>query len=283
MTIASTDIAELPRKQPRLDSPVSTPLRTRLRACRSFLLTPATRPDAFGDGRDCGGDAIIVDLESTVRPDHKERARDAALAFLRQPSEPEFMRILRINSPRTAAGLRDLLMLHESGVLPDTIVIPSCQSADEIRLVADVLDGSQSVIGLIPTVELARAVFVADLIANAHERVCGLFLSSGDAGGERGAEGSWVNLQFARSRIVAAAARAAIAAIDGPCVKDDDASITQEATASRELGMTGKAALYADQLAMINTVFTPRQKLGTRASSVISVGGVSGSRSHGQI
>jgi len=283
MTIASTDIAELPRKQPRLASPVSTLLRTRLRACRSFLLTPATRPDGFGDGRDSGGDAIIVDLESTVHPDRKERARDAALAFLRQPSEPEFMRILRINSPRTAAGLRDLLMLHESGVLPDAIVIPRCQSADEIRLVADILDGSQSVIALIPMVELARAVFIADVIANAHERVCGLFLSSGDVGGERGAEESCLNLQFARSRIVRAAARACIAAIDGPCLKDDDASITHEANASRELGMTGKAALHADQLAMINTVFTPLQKAGTRGSSVIPVGGVSGSRSHGQV
>jgi citrate lyase beta subunit len=233
-----------------------------------LLLTPGSRPERFSSART--GDGIIVDLESTVVPADKARAREAALAFLHQPPEADFVCMLRINSPRSVEGLRDLLALHGAAGQPDAIVIAKCQSADEIRLVADVLDGSRCTIGLIPMVELARAVFVADLMANTHERVCGLFLGGGDLAADLGTEGSWENLLFARSRIVAAAATTGIAAIDVPYFKADDAGLRQEAMASRKLGMTGKAALQAEQLDAINTIFTPSPAAVTHARSIMA-------------
>jgi (S)-citramalyl-CoA lyase len=242
--------------------------RLSLRACRSFLLTPASKPDTFLAGRAAGGDAIIADLESTVAPEDKERARDNALAWIREPAPANLVRIIRINSPRSIIGLRDLLALHESGNEPDAIIIPKCESADELRLIADVLDGAQSDIGIIPMVELARAVFVVDQIATAHERVCGLFLGGGDLAADLGAEGSWENLLFARSRIVAAAATTGIASIDVPYFKADDAGLKSEAVASRKLGMTGKSALHFEQLAAINTIFTPSPDAVTHARLV---------------
>jgi hypothetical protein len=72
-------------------------------------------------------------------------------------------------------------------------------------------------------VELARAVFAAHHLAEAHARVCGLFLGGGDLAADLGAEGSWENLLFARSRIVAAAATTGITAIDVPYFKADGA------------------------------------------------------------
>jgi (S)-citramalyl-CoA lyase len=254
----------------------TTSLRARLRACRSFLLTPGSRPDTFTAARTSSGDAIIVDLESTVAPNDKQRARENALSYLRQPASEDLVRLVRINSPRSAEGLRDLLALHESDNQPDAIVIPKCESADELRLVADVLDGAQSTIGIIPMVELARAVFAVDRIALAHERVCGLFLGGGDLAADLGAEGSWENLLFARSRIVAAAATTGIGSIDVPYFKGDDAGLKREAVASRKLGMTGKAALHAEQLAAINSIFTPSPDAVTHARAVMAAAKSSG-------
>ena len=253
---------------------MSTLLSTRLRACRSFLLTPGSRPERFAGAR--VGDAIMIDLESNVAPAEKGKARDAALAYLRQPAETGFVRILRINSPRTVEGLRDLLALHESSARPDAIVIPKCESADEIGVVADVLEGLHPTIGIIPMIELARAVFAAHLIANAHERVCGLFLGGGDLAADLGAEGSWENLLFGRSCVVAAAATTGIAAIDVPYFKGDEAGLKQEATASRKLGMTAKAALHAEQLGAINTIFTPSLDAVSRAQSVMAAHAAAG-------
>jgi (S)-citramalyl-CoA lyase len=250
--------------------------RTRLRACRSFLLTPGTRPDSFAAGRAVGGDAIIVDLESTVAPQDKEQARENALIYLRMPAPAEFVRLLRINSPRSVTGLRDLLALHDSDNPPDAIVIPKCESADELGLVADVLSGAQSGIGIVPMVELARAVFVVDRIAVANERVCGLFLGGGDLAADLGAEGSWENLLLARSCIVAAAATTGIASIDVPYFKPDEDGLKREALLSRKLGMTGKAALHAEQLPAINTIFTPSPDAVTHARAVMTAARNSG-------
>jgi len=248
-------------------APAQTSLRSRLRACRSFFLTPGSRPERFAAARD--GDGIIVDLESTVAPSDKARAREAALAFFAQPAETRFARLLRINSPRTVDGMRDLLALHESGAHPDAIVIPKCESADEVGVVADVLDGAQSAIGLVPMIELARAVFVANHIANAHPRVCGLFLGGGDLAADLGAEGSWENLLFGRSCVVAAAATTGIAAIDVPYFKADEGGLQLEADASRKLGMTGKAALHAEQLVLINSFFRPTTDAVEHARNVM--------------
>ncbi|HTO64469.1 MAG TPA: CoA ester lyase [Bradyrhizobium sp.] len=247
-----------------------TAFRSRLRACRSFHLTPGSRPERFSAASAVGGDGIMVDLESTVAPEDKGRAREAALTFFRQAPQPDFVRLLRINSPRSVEGLRDLLALHESAGRPDAIVIPKCQSADEIRVVADIFDSAQSTIGIVPMVELARAVFVAELMADAHDRVCGLFLGGGDLAADLGADGSWENLLFGRSQMVAAAATSGIAAIDVPYFKGDEAGLRQEATASRKLGMTGKAALHAEQLPTINTIFSPPPEAVSRAQAVMA-------------
>ena len=57
--------------------PLRAALRSRVRACRSFLLTPGSRPELFPSAPT--GDAIIVDLESTVDPGDKGRARASTL------------------------------------------------------------------------------------------------------------------------------------------------------------------------------------------------------------
>jgi citrate lyase beta subunit len=240
--------------QPALTHRTRRPLRNRLRACRSFFLTPASRLSSLTD---VTADAIILDLESTVTAAEKEVAREKALEFFVAPAHDETLRILRINSQRTVHGLRDVLALRDSGARPHAIIVPKCQSAAEIQLLAELLEVGDSVIGLIPMIELARALFAADRIADAHERVCGLFLGGSDLAADLGAEGTWENLLYARSCVVAAAATVGLAAIDVPYFKGDAAGLTREAIASRRLGMTGKAALHAEELPTIDAIFTP--------------------------
>jgi citrate lyase beta subunit len=253
-----------------------SPQRNRLRACRSFLLTPGSRLEGFAAGGLAGGDALIIDLESTVAPDDKPKARNSAMAFLRQLPAADFVRMVRINSPHSIDGLRDLLALHECEHRPDALVIPKCESAEEIRLVVDLLDGTHSTIGIVPMVELARAIFVAHRMADAHERVCGLFFGGGDLAADLGAEGTWDNLLFARSRIVTAAATTGIAAIDVPYFEQDREGLEREAMAARKLGMTGKAALRVEHLPVINTLFTPSVEAVSRARSIIAARAICG-------
>src|SRR4029450_3586328 len=100
-----THSSRFARNPRRLTMPMSTLLHNQLRACRSFLLTPGSRPEGFPAAHAAGGDAIIVDLESPVAPADKGRAREAARAFLRRPPVPDFVRLVRLNSPHLVDGL----------------------------------------------------------------------------------------------------------------------------------------------------------------------------------
>ena len=46
---------------------------------RSWLFTPATKPDRFDRAAGAGADALIIDLEDAVAPADKASARQAAL------------------------------------------------------------------------------------------------------------------------------------------------------------------------------------------------------------
>ena len=51
---------------------------------RSLLFVPADSPKKFAKGMTSGADALIIDLEDSVAPDNKMRARESALAFLKE-------------------------------------------------------------------------------------------------------------------------------------------------------------------------------------------------------
>ena len=53
---------------------------------RSWLFTPATRPDRFDKAAASGADVSIIDLEDSVAPADKAEARRTALAHLAQPA-----------------------------------------------------------------------------------------------------------------------------------------------------------------------------------------------------
>src|SRR5271154_1509055 len=89
---------------------------------RSWLFTPATRPERFEKAAASGADVSIIDLEDSVAPADKAGARRSALAPLGQPAAGSCRRALRINGLERRFGLADLQALLEGGALPDYLV-----------------------------------------------------------------------------------------------------------------------------------------------------------------
>jgi (S)-citramalyl-CoA lyase len=85
---------------------------------RSWLFTPATRPERFAKAAAVGADALIIDLEDTVAPKDKDSARITALEYFAQPAEGGPARVLRINGIETPAGLADFAALLGSRPVP---------------------------------------------------------------------------------------------------------------------------------------------------------------------
>lgn len=225
---------------------------------RSWLFTPATKPERFDRAAEAGADALIVDLEDAVAPADKAAARQTALDWMAKPGNGRLVRVLRINAPGTAFGLEDLLALVRSPAEPDLILVPKTDSADTLRLIDGLLTESGKAARLVALIESARGVAMAEAIAQSTPRLDALFFGAADLAADLGAEVAWEPLLSARSRVVNAAALAGIAAIDSPFFAlADEAGLRAEVAAAVRMGFTAKAAIHPRQIAPINDALTP--------------------------
>lgn len=227
---------------------------------RSWLFTPATKPDRFDRAAGAGADALIIDLEDAVAPADKASARQAALDWLAMPGQEGggILRAVRINQPGTPWGLEDLLGLVRSAAKPDAVVVPKTESADVLRLVDRLFVEAGKEIQLVALIESARGIAEAASIAQATPRLGALFFGAADHAADLGAECAWEPMLHARSSVVNAAALAGLATIDSPFFAiADDEGLRRETAAVVRLGFTAKAAIHPRQVAAINEALTP--------------------------
>lgn len=236
---------------------------------RSLLFVPATRPERFARAAASGADAVIVDLEDAVADDAKDAARGEAVAWAAAPATSGPARCVRINSPRSAHGLRDLLALAGQPTRPPLVMLPKVESPGEVDVVDGVLATSDGAPAFVALVETARGLSAAEAIA-AHPCVTALALGGADLAADLGAELSWEPMLWARSRLVAAAATARVAAIDVPFLDiEDHQGLPRELEAVRRLGFTGKLAIHPKQVAAINAGFAPTADEVARARRIV--------------
>jgi (S)-citramalyl-CoA lyase len=241
------------------------------RARRSWLFTPATRPDRFARAGEAGADVLIIDLEDAVAPGDKDRARAAALAHLDAGRGTAPVQALRVNGLRTRAGLDDLRLLLESRAGPDAVILPKVETPDEPRLADAWLAEAGSPAALVVLVESARGVEAAPEIARSTPRLSALMFGAADLAADLGAPAAWEPLLYARSRVVAAAAAAGIGAIDAPYFDlKDQAGLEAELRAAVALGFAAKAAIHPGQVAAINAALTPSAAAVAEAREILA-------------
>lgn len=240
-----------------------------MRVRRSLLFSPGNRADIHAKALGAGADVICLDLEDAVPPQAKAEARAIAVPFLVDAAGPE--RVVRINSPRSADGLRDLLAIVEARPKAGVIFLPKVSSPEEVRWVSEILEEAGLDLRLAVLIESIEGVEKAPAILAASPRIAFAMFGGADLAAELGVEIAHEPLLFARSRIVAAARAAMIDCFDVPCIAfRDDAKVRQEAEAARALGFTGKAVLHPMNVATVNAAFAPTEAEIARAEAVIS-------------
>ena len=214
---------------------------------RSLLFVPGSRPDRFAKALAAGADPVCVDLEDAVAPDGKADAREAVVGALRAGDRVG----VRVNSVRTEDGSADLTAL--AGAPPPAFVmIPKSEDPGDIAAAIHAVD--VPVIALVETAEGLRNAW--DIAAA--EGVSAVMFGGGDYAAELGIAMEFEALLFARSQIVAAAARARVPAIDVPWLDvSDPAGLKRETERVKALGYKAKACIHPAQLEIVNAVFTP--------------------------
>lgn len=252
---------------------------------RSLLLVPADAPKDLERALASAADALVVDLEDSVAPAAKARARGAAAEFLRKAGASTARPRLYVRVNGAATGLLEDDLAAVVPTAPDGVVLPKAAGGtDIVRLSAKLAvaeaeaglpDGATKIIAL--ATETAAALFAMGTYADCSPRLTALTWGSEDLAADLGAEtnrladGSHAEpYRLARSLTLAAAAAANVPAIDSIYTRYRDLDgLWTEAEAARRDGFSGKLALHPDQVTVINTVFTPSAATIAAARAVV--------------
>jgi len=241
---------------------------------RSMLFVPGDSPKKLAKGDGAGADALILDLEDSVAPDNKARARELVPAYMAErPRAARSSELwVRINPLETAYALADLAAIVAAG--PDGVMLPKAHGPAEVRRLSYYLDALEAQaglaagsIGILPVAtETAKAPFQLGGYADAGlQRLRGLTWGAEDLSAALGAStnldarGEWtLTYRMARSLTLLAAHAAGVQAIETLHVDyADEAGLRESCRRAREEGFSGRIAIHPAQVAAINESFTP--------------------------
>ena len=271
--VRRADIGVKRRALPDKIAPRSRSARDRLRRSRLYL--PGSEPKYFINAALHGPDAIILDLEDSVRYGEKDAARLLVRNALRAVDFDGVERMVRIN--QLPLGLADLdEVIPEE---PDLILIPKVERAEQvmevdrrITRIRQVADMRQS-IWLMPILESAVGIENALAIANATPNVVALTIGledyTADLGVVKTAEGH--ESLYARTRLVNAARASGVQAIDSVYgdVGDMD-GLRRWGEMSRGLGFEGMGCIHPLQIPVVHQAFAPSPAEIERALKVVA-------------
>lgn len=220
----------------------------------SLLFVPGSRPDRFAKAKAGGAGLTVIDLEDAVAAGDKAEARSNALDQIARDATGW---AVRINAVTTAAGVRDLAVLSETAILPETLLVPMVESASELAVVAGALGNACP--ALIPLIETPCGLRHALEIAT-HPAVSAVMFGGGDFSGELCVELAWEPLLAARQQFILACAEARKPAIDVPFIAlEDEAGLEAECARARAVGFSAKAAIHPRQVPAIERAFAPSE------------------------
>lgn len=238
---------------------------------RSILFVGALALEGLEPAFASGADLVCIDLEDAVPPDRKDEARAAVvarLATVRPPPGVQF--IARVNAVPTLEGAADLAALLEGVPAMGAFMLPKVESAEEVRAASRAIEAAKRDVELLAIIETAPGLETAPDIARADPRLAALVFGGFDLSTALGCEMAWEPLLYARSRVVHAAAMASLQVIDSPYPNVDDLEgLAADCARIKALGMTGKAAKHAKQVATIRSAFTPSAAEVARAKLIV--------------
>ena len=236
---------------------------------RSLLFAPGNRPSVHDKALAAGADIVCIDLEDAVPAAEKETARALAIPVLTDAPGPE--RVVRINSLRSADGMRDLLAVVAARPPKGTLMLPKVADAGEVRIADEVLNEAGLPLSLAVLIESAEGLENARAIMAASPRVTFALFGAVDFAAEMGVPVAHEPLLHARAQLVHAARLAGIDILDVPSLAfRDDAVVRRETETALSLGFTGKAAIHPANVATINAVFTPSPEEVERARRIVA-------------
>lgn len=242
--------------------------------CRSALYMPASNQRALRKGPDLPADAIILDLEDSVAPDQKLKARTQAVAAFSGHEYGYRIKALRVNAADTAWHSDDILAAVDAG--PDVIVLPKVETADDVRKLRERLSlhANLAQLEIWAMMESPNAILNAQDIAGCSDSgLSALLIGNNDM-----ARASNMRVTSDRTylipwlmQLVAVAHANSLALLDG--VYNDFADVSGfevECKQGVAMGMSGKTVIHPAQIPIANEVFSPAETDIVEAQAIVN-------------
>ena len=236
---------------------------------RSYLFVPGNRPERYAKALASGADAVVIDLEDAVSPQHKEAARAALAVWAATGGRPQPQLVVRINDLASAWFEADLVLLHSLArrLGPVAVMLPKAESPDQLAQLAARLPAETAVIALI---ESARGVLAAEAIARSRG-VWRLAFGTIDYALDLGLGGEAEGLIYPASRIAIASRAADLPApIAGvTAAVDDEAALRADFRLARACGFGAKLCIHPRQVAAVHQMLAPSPEQLAWAARVV--------------
>jgi citrate lyase subunit beta/citryl-CoA lyase len=232
---------------------------------RSVLTVPVIVSRFVEKAPSSGADVICLDIEDSVPPAEKVRARGLAAEAIASIRRGPYSLFVRVNGPHTGLMEDDLLGVLRPGL--QGVIISKTPDAETIRRIDDLLSDLErkqgiepGTIAIVPLIETAVGVMNSLAICTASRRVTAAVFGAEDLATDmrirRTREGE--EIRWARSQVAIACHAARVTPIDTPDPDYTDlAYLEREMSLARSLGYLGKLCIHPTQVEMANRIFRP--------------------------
>ena len=244
---------------------------------RSLIFVPGNSMRFVEKAKTLAADIICFDLEDSVPDNEKDAARRIiSETLLARRQEYSGIVYVRTNSPESGLIPDDLKAVLQEGI--DGIVVPKVNDVSEMleikkHIVMLEKERKTDKIALMPSIETARGVVNAYLIASAEERIKALVFGVFDFLYDMRLdydEHDPLGYSYVRAKIPVDARAAGVHAIDAIWQKIDDIDgLIRDATMARRLGYSGKSIIHPSQIEPVHNVFRPSKNEVEWAKKVV--------------
>jgi citrate lyase subunit beta/citryl-CoA lyase len=244
---------------------------------RSMLYVPASSQRFIAKAHERGADAIILDLEDSVAPSEKEKARAGLGKAVPAVSRNGAKVLVRINSSEDMM-LADAEAACRAGAFGLFVSKASHPNILErldrhLQEIENVMPQSHKTV-LVPMIEDPGAVLNARAIAGATSRVFGLITGSEDLATAMGAEPTSEALRVPKILVHLAAKAAGVLSFGFVFSQThfrDLAGVASAAREARSFGFDGATCVHPSAIPILNETFSPSTEEIDRATRMVAV------------
>lgn len=248
----------------------------RIREARTFLFVPGDQPDRISKAVKTKADAVIIDLEDSVRSENKLKARTNLGSIPKSSDGPLiFIRVNAFDSPEFEEDVRKVLTLEVDGIiLPKFVPGANAIAIDAALTRLEVESGNKKSLPTIGIIESTAGVLGLLSSSTIPTRIERLAFGGADLYADLGISYSPAgpNTDLAMAALVMASVHAELGSpIDTPhFTLGDDTGLEERSRYAAQMGFGGKLCIHPQQLEIVGRSFKAMEHESDWAKRVIA-------------